>query len=322
MDRRALIVGIDAYDNFPHLSGCVADAAAISPALARHEDGALNFDCRTYTSAGVDRITRPFLRARWKELFGSFTGDAVFYFAGHGGPSESGGFLVTQDGEEDDLGLPMNEIVQLANDSPARSVLIILDCCFSGAAGNSPSLQTPGLYQATLREGVTILAASRPTETAGEIDGHGLFTDLVLGALLGGAADVRGRVSAAGIYGYVESAFGSWAQRPLYKSHASRLDPVRLCLPKAPDVLLRELPRYFETADGSYRLDMTYEESNKGAAISENVEIFRKFKTLQLAGLLMPKAGSDLYWTAERSGSVVLTSLGQFHWRLVDEGLI
>ncbi|CUX71669.1 MULTISPECIES: caspase family protein [Agrobacterium] len=321
MDRRALIVGIDQYDSFPPLSGCVADADAMLPVLARHEDGSKNYDCRIFTSVGVDRITRPFLRARWKELFGSFTGDAVFYFAGHGGPSGSGGFLVTQDGEDDDLGLPMNEIVQLANDSPTRSVLIILDCCFSGAAGNSASLQTPGLYQATLREGVTILAASRPTELAGEIDGHGVFTDLVLGALRGGAADVRGHVSAAGIYGYVESAFGSWAQRPLYKSHAARLDPVRLCLPKATDMLLRQLPHFFSSADADYRLDMSYEETN-GAAIAANVETFKKFKTLQLAGLLMPRSGSDLYWTAERSGSVVLTALGQFYWRLVDEGLI
>lgn len=322
MDRRALIVGIDRYDHCSDLSGCVADAEAISTVLARNEDESRNFDCRTFTSSGPDCITRPFLRGRWKELFGSFSGDAVFYFAGHGGPSDSGGFLVTQDGEEDDLGLPMNEIVGMANDSPARSVLIILDCCFSGAAGNSPSLQTPGLYQATLREGVTILAASRPTQTADELNGHGLFTDLVLGALKGGAADVRGRVSAAGIYGYVESAFGSWAQRPLYKSHAARLDPVRLCAPKASDTLLRELPRYFGTADASYQLDMTYEETNQGAAIPENVETFKKFKTLQLAGLLMPRVGTDLYWTAERSGSVVLTALGQFHWRLVDEGLI
>ncbi|MER9001759.1 caspase family protein [Mesorhizobium australicum] len=321
MDRRALIVGIDHYDNFSPLSGCVADADSILTVLARNEDGSVNFDCRKFTSSVTDRITRPFLRARWKELFGSFKGDAVFYFAGHGGPSQLGGFLVTQDGEEDDLGLPMNEIVQLANDSPTRSVLIVLDCCFSGAAGNSPSLQTAGLYQATLREGVTILAASRPTQTAGEIDGHGLFTDLVLGALRGGAADVRGRVSAAAIYGYVESAIGSWAQRPLYKSHAARLDPIRLCLPKVPDTILRELPHFFSTKDAQYRLDMSYEETN-GAAKAANVEVFKKFKTLQLAGLLMPRYGSDLYWTAERSGSVELTALGQFYWRLVVEDLI
>jgi len=293
----------------------------MTPLLARHDDGAVNFGCRTFTSAGSDRITRPFLRAKWKELFGSFRGDAVFYFAGHGGPTELGGFLVTQDGEEGDLGLPMNEIVQLANDSPARSVLIILDCCFSGAAGNSPSLQTAGLYQATLREGLTILAASRPSETAGEINGHGLFTDLVLGAMRGGASDVRGRVSAAAIYGYVESAFGSWAQRPLYKSHAAQLDPVRLCEPKVTDRLLRELPQFFATADAAYQLDMSYEETN-AAAKAVNVERFKKFKILQLAGLLMPKVGSDLYWAAEKSGSVGLTALGQFYWRLVDKELI
>jgi hypothetical protein len=129
-------------------------------------------------------------------------------------------------------------------------------------------------------------------------------------------------VSAASIYAYAEAALGAWDQRPLYKSHAARLDPVRLCEPKVPDPLLRELPNYFPRADHEYRLDMTYEETNLGAAVPANVAIFKKFKQLQIAGLLRPKAGSDLYWTAERSGRVLLTDLGKFYLQLVNNNRI
>ena len=45
--------------------------------------------------------------------------------------------------------------------------------------------------------------------------------------------------------------------------------------------------------------------------------IFKKFKRLQIAGLLKPKIGYDLYWSAERSGYVLLTDLGKFYLQLV-----
>lgn len=67
---------------------------------------------------------------------------------------------------------------------------------------------------------------------------------------------------------------------------------------------------------------MTYEETNYGAAKPENVAKFKKFKLLQIAGLLRPRSGNDLYWTAERSGSVELTDLGQFYHQLVVNGVI
>jgi hypothetical protein len=150
-----------------------------------------------------------------------------------------------------------------------------------------------------------------------EIGGHGVFTKLVLGALRGGAANVRGQVSAASIYAYAEAALGSWNQRPLYKSHAANLAPLRVCEPTVTDSLLREMPTLFPTAAYEYPLDMTYEETNRSAK-PENVLIFKKFKRLQITGLLRPKVGDDLYWTAERSGHVVLTDLGRFYLELVN----
>jgi hypothetical protein len=320
MSKRALLVGIDTYDHVSALSGCVRDAQAVADALATNEDGSPNYECRLITGSGSP-VTRAFLRQNWEELFHSFDGDVLFYFSGHGTPTAVGGYLVTQDGRPPhDSGLPMNELLVLANQSKARSVLLVLDCCFSGSLGNPPKLQAQGaLDQAQLREGVTVLAASRATQVAMEVGGHGVFTELFVGALKGGAADVRGRVSAASIYAYVEAALGPWDQRPLYKSHASRLDPVRVCLPKASDSLLRELPELFTTPDARVRLDPTFEETEKAVAKRENVAIFKKFKKLQIAGLLQNFSGDDLYWTALRSGNVYLTHLGQFYWRLAKD---
>jgi hypothetical protein len=322
MPRRALIVGINNYENVSTLNSCVADAEAMVEVLSRHQDNSVNFDCRPFLAPGPERITRVALRKLWRELFHDFRGDVLFYFSGHGTQTETGGYLVTQEGTPDDPGLAMDDLAKMANDSSASTVLIILDCCFSGAAGNPAALQASFSDGRTvLREGVTILAASRGTQAALETGGQSVFTSLVLGALRGGAADIRGKVSAASIYGYAESALGSWQQRPLYKSHAANLEPVRLCTPKVTDAELRDLPKYFPHSDFRYQLDLTYEETC-GAAKPAHVAIFKAFKRLQLAGLLTPIYGDDLYWAAERSFHVVLTELGRFYWQLVRNGRI
>lgn len=56
------------------------------------------------------------------------------------------------------------------------------------------------------------------------------------------------------------------------------------------------------------------------APLIRHVAIFKKLKKLQIAGLVRPKVGTDLYWTAERSGYVILTDLGRFYHHLVTVG--
>lgn len=326
MARRALLIGIDQYDKVSPLKGCVNDALAMKEVLERHENGNLNYDCRVLTNpepkaltgAKPKPITRRLLREQWTELFENFDGDVLFYFSGHGSPTNVGGYLVTQDGEPGDPGLPMNDLLTLANKSKAKSILLILDCCFGGDLGNPPNLQGDGSIenQAQLREGLTILAASRPTQIASEIAGHGVFTNLVLGALKGGASDVRGRVSAASIYAYVEQALGAWDQRPVYKSHADRLPPVRYCNAWVSDSLLRELTTIFPRHDSTFPMDRSFEHT-ESAARPENVELFDKFKVLRNARLLTTQEDKDLYFVALESKWVQLTPLGQFYWELV-----
>lgn len=323
MARRALLVGINEYDEptVGDLDACIDDAVALSEVLARNGDGSLNYDCKLLTGPGAERVTRALLRRRWREMFADFKGDILFYFSGHGTPGDVGGYLVTQDAVEDDPGLPMNELIEMANTCAAETVLVILDCCYSGSAGNAAASLGSLERKATLREGVTILAASRPSEASMEVGGHGVFTRLVLGALRGGAADVRGNVSAASIYGYVEAALGPWDQRPVYKSHANRLDPVRRILPKVSDAQLRELIDFFPHGDDEHPLDPTYEETEPDQ-IPANVAVFKKFKAYQIGGLLCPTVGTDLYWAAKRREGAKLTELGKFYQELVATGRI
>jgi uncharacterized caspase-like protein len=93
-------------------------------------------------------------------------------------------------------GVALGDVLQAANDSSAQEVVVILDSCFSGWMGNEPTANN----MAVLREGVSILTASRGDQVSVEVAGGGLFTSLVVDAIEGGAANVLGAVSVPAIY--------------------------------------------------------------------------------------------------------------------------
>jgi hypothetical protein len=324
MARRALLVGIDAYDVFNDLSTCVADATAMQELLERNADGSPNYSCRlmVYGRDGdTSPVTRPRLKEACHELF-DFTGDVLLYFSGHGALTKVGGYLCTWESEMVDPGISMQEIIDLANGSQARDILLILDCCHAGAAGNALAFSRVGNPLATLRENMTVIAASRASEASVESDGHSLFTASVLDALDGGAADHMGWVTAQSIYAYVDRGFGAWVQRPVYKSHATDLTIVRQCAPLIERLKLHQLVTYFPVADYKYQLDPEYEPEDEHGNVHEpvnheKVRLARLFKEYRDVGLLKSTSGEQLYWVARHSGTIELTLRGREYWRLV-----
>ncbi len=322
MPRRALLVGINKYDVFHNLSTCVADATAMQTLLERNADGGPNYSCRLMVygrGKNQEKVTMPKLRDACHELF-NYTGDVLLYFSGHGALTNVGGYLATSEAEPDNWGIPMQEILDLSNSSRARDVLIILDCCHAGAAGNS--LFDRGTPLAVVRENMTIIAASRASESAVESDKYSLFTASILDALDGGAADHMGWVTAQAIYAYVERGFGGWVQRPVYKSHASELTVVRRCAPLIEVVKLRELVKLFPTVDHKFRLDPQYdpadEHGNMHKPISKKkIELGLLFKEFRNVGLLKSTNGEQFYWVARHSGTLELTLRGREYWRLL-----
>ena len=320
--RRALLVGINAYDAMSDLTCCVDDVYALQPLLAFHEDHTPNFACKlllgSHSTAQAllasqpERVTFTTLTTALEALF-SFDEKVLFYFSGHGYVKDGETYLVTQDGNNTLPGLALREILDMANASSAREVLLLLDSCHSGALGE-PNLNG-SLAKAYLRPGVTLLAASRSDQHAIEKNGHSLFTNLVIGALKGGASDVRGQVSEASIYAYVEQALGPWDQRPIYKSNATHLASVRQCLADIEDDELRRIPQFFPQPNAHYFLNPSYETTHP-AALPEHIAIFKLFKHYQVARLLRPTLDNDLYFAAMHSHPVELTPIGQFYWQL------
>ncbi len=258
------------------------------------------------------------------ELFSGNSDITLLYFSGHGYLNEIGGYLVTPDHERYDEGISMDEILVLANNSESKDKIIILDCCHSGALG-SPTI---GGGASQLHDGVSILTASRDDEPSLEINGHGVFTNLLLDALQGGASDLRGHISPGGVYAYIDQALGAWEQRPVFKTNVTRFTSLRTVTPQVPLDTLRKITEYFPTPQNEFKLDPSYEYTNakdvkhvvvEPYAKPDNVAILKNLQKLQSVGLVVPVNSEYMYFAAMESKSCRLTSLGYHYWRLVKD---
>ncbi|MDE0118662.1 MAG: caspase family protein [Bdellovibrionales bacterium] len=314
--KRALIVGIDDYEVAP-LSGCITDAQNITKLISQNEDKTPNFECRALTS-NDEQITKASLKEHINNLFKDEADMAFFYFSGHGTSNNLGGYIVTQDAKQYDEGVSMRDILDLANESKIKECILMLDCCFSGKLGSLPAINN---NSAVIREGITILTASRPNQIAMEGNSGGLFTSLVCDALRGSAADLLGIVTTASIYAHVEPIFGAWEQRPLFKAHISRPTPIRFCEPQIERQRLRELTNLFPKPTGRHKLDKSYEPKEE----PKNHPNEKKFQILQdycRNGLVRPDGEEHMYFAAINNKSCSLTSQGQFYWHLAKAGKI
>jgi hypothetical protein len=321
--KRALVVGIDEYDNdeFPTLSGCVRDANAIVPLLESDENGDKNFDCRTLgTSPEHPQVSRDDLTAAIDLLLRDEADMAVLFFAGHGASKAEALSLVTSDGTPISPGVSFSLILDLISQSPVDEIVILLDCCFSGGAGTIPAISKD---LALVRDGVSILTASRAGQAAEETSGRGKFSVFLEGGLQGGAADVLGQVTVAGIYSYVSESFGAWDQRPTFLANVEQLQTIRQCAPWVDLAILRQLPKWFRDPSVSYPLDPSYEDSspvpNDPAEIKRyeaNQTIFKQMQKCAGARLIVPEGAEYMYYAAINSKACKLTRLGAHYWEL------
>lgn len=318
--KRALLVGIDYYENFQQLYGCANDAAAIHPLLQRNEDGGPNLDCRLASADdAATHVSRDRLKEMIRELLSGGAEFALLYFAGHGAPTDGGVALVTSDGTDGTPGVTFSEILAAINKSSVAEVTVILDCCFSGGATTIEALNN-GL--ANLRNGLSVLTASRDDQVSMETaEGRGQFSTYLEGALNAGAADVLGRVNVSGLYSYLSESFGAWEQRPTFKANIDRLHDIRTCKPLVPLETLRRLTEWFPTPGYDYPLDPTYEPTAKKER-HPNETIFAGLQKFRACRLVDPIGVEHMYYAAINSTGCRLTPLGKHYWSLVKAGRI
>jgi hypothetical protein len=312
--RRALLVGIDDYPQAP-LHGCVEDATEMERLLSRDHDGTLNFDTVLLTS-DYETISRARLREHIKLLFADPADVALLYFSGHGTENDLGGYLATTDAQVYDEGVWLTEVLTYANRAThVAEVVIILDSCHSGALGTVPAADNT---QASLREGLSILTASRASQSALEAGGQGVFTTLVRAALEGGGADILGNVTVASVYAYVDQALGAWDQRPLFKSHVARMIPLRRAQPAIDVAVLRRFPEWFSAPDAELPLSPRHEHSTEPHDPDAEA-VFRALQRCNRVKLVEPVGEEDMYYAAVNGTACRLTPLGRFYWALAND---
>ena len=212
----------------------------------------------------------------------------------------------------------MGDVLKLVNDSRATEAVVLLDCCHSGSFGNPPLIDNS---KALLREGVSILTASRGDQPSVEAAGGGIFTSLVVDALEGGAADVLGSVTAPALYAYVEAALGAWDQRPLFKAHVSQVLPLRHCIPPIDIQVLRNLPTLFPLPAEDLPLNPSFEPESP-APDAARVADFLQLQALCRVYLVKPVDAVHMYEAAMQSKSCRLTPSGRYYWRLARDARI
>lgn len=324
--KKALVVGIDDYTVAP-LKGCVSDASDVAALLSKNDDQSVNFDVLLKTSK-TNTISKSTLK-QW--IIDCFSGDdeiALFYFSGHGYIDSLGGYIVTPDYAPADWGISMQDILSIANQSHCKNKIIILDCCHSGYIG---AINTLSQDTAVIKEGVTILTASKSDESAMEVDNHGVFTALLLEALKGGAADITGNVSPGSVYAYIDRALGPWEQRPIFKTNVKRFISLRKTNPPIDIAIVRKLTNYFSEPSVKLPLDPSFEPTNDKNIEHKvippysnlaNTEIFSDLQKLESVGLVVPDGTQHMYYAAMESKSCKLTTIGQHYWHLVKSNRI
>jgi len=328
--RKALVVGIDHYEHISGLSGCVNDAHAVKAMLERNADGSVNFGTRLMVCNGPsDLATKKELKSAVRELFADDADIALFYFAGHGYIEDTGGFLCAADCETGDDGLALHELMALANGSPAKNKIIVLDSCHSGVTAQ----RSDGKGLAEIKEGMTILTASTADQYAKEVPGGGagVFTNLFVDALGGAAANLVGEVTPGGVYAHIDRSLGPWAQRPVFKTNVKTFVSLRKVTPPIELADLQRIAEFFPGPGYEFKLDPTFEPERTVAQASDpsipapdpiNTAIFRILQKYNRVNLLVPNNAPHMWHAAMENKSCSLTALGEHYRRLVADGLI
>lgn len=327
--RKALVIGIDSYDHVSPLHGCVNDSFAIKAMLDRHADGSVNFGVKHRSASNpADHIGRDELRLAIQGLFSGDGEVSLLYFAGHGHIEATGGYLCTSDVRSGNDGIPLAEILIMANLSKVQNRVIILDSCHSGVAGGNALQQNI----AEIGDGVTILTASTAEQYANEENGSGVFTNLLVDALGGAAANLVGEVTPGGVYAHVDQSLGPWAQRPVFKTNVKRFVSLRKVQPLLELTELRRIAEFFPSPGYHYQLNPTYEPERHAswatdpqgipAPNPDHSAIFKVLQKFNRVGLLIPEDAPHMWHAAMESKTVRLTALGEHYRGLAAKGLI
>jgi ubiquinone/menaquinone biosynthesis C-methylase UbiE len=183
MNRYGLLIANCNFPDCPSLSPLATpdnDVTALQNALKDRSKGGFELETVKNSKSNdlrlkIDSVMR---------LSAKNDGLALIYYSGHGTLDPSGRlYLATYDSRDDTyvLSVGVHEILTSVRQHGPRRVVILLDCCYSGAGGVEFELKgtaAPFLSEDLKGSGVVVMTATSPVERAvGDLrNGYGIFT--------------------------------------------------------------------------------------------------------------------------------------------------
>ncbi|MCH8828893.1 MAG: caspase family protein, partial [Planctomycetes bacterium] len=191
--RWALLVGVKKYEHLRDLNFCARDMDQLRDVLVK--SGGYSEECVRLIAdvKGAEKTvspTRENIEKAWESLLSEVGEEdtVLFAFSGHGMQQEGKGFLMTSDADPKNLektALAMSRIYELLDNCPAKSKVVLIDACHSGATKGT----TVSLKNFVGGENVYGLFSCTANQESYEDEKlrHGVFTYYLIKALRGEA---------------------------------------------------------------------------------------------------------------------------------------
>jgi uncharacterized caspase-like protein len=222
-NRWAVLVGVNRYLDaaYPTLQVCVKDVEATYNQLIAGGFDAARIHLLTDNTETLP--TRAEILTSLEQAAAAAQRDdlILFYYSGHGDVSKDTSYLVGQDGKMAALkrtAVALADLVEILQESEARTKVIILDACHSGAnfEGKGPKTMPPDFIERVFEQakGQVILASCEQGQFSYEWQAQerSVFTHFLLEALQGGAdLDEKGFVTVQDVNRHVTNGVRTWA---------------------------------------------------------------------------------------------------------------
>ncbi|MFJ9932234.1 caspase domain-containing protein [Streptomyces virginiae] len=222
---RVVLIGVDEYQHFPPLPAVRNNLTELAKLFrsplggslpARHCTTVLN---PTDISSALDPVHRAASEA---------SNTLVVYFAGHGTRLPDGSLRLavrnSERGRKQYASVAFNDLRAEVLDSTAVNKVVILDCCYSGAALEGFMGSTDEVADETIIEGTYVMTASAATQAAMAPPDAPLtaFTGELVQAINNGIGEVPDPLDMSSLYKYVHGQLKSQGM-PLPQQRASGL---------------------------------------------------------------------------------------------------